>query len=131
MLSNKTPYGKKGAQKYYAGYLSDGFRPLNIVIKNTELYTNNTNVLTNYTKFLEYVEIWNRLESLFSKTTSNNFKYNNEYIKTTISPDNENFHDINKKRKKGTYYGISVLLIDSICEVKNNNYPQTLLKKLL
>ena len=78
MLSNKTPYGNKSTQKYYAGYLSGGFRPLNIVIKNTELCANNTNVLTNYTKFLKYVEIWNRLESLFSKITSNNFKYNIE-----------------------------------------------------
>ena len=34
MLSNKTPYGKQGANKYYAGYLSGGFRPLNIVIKD-------------------------------------------------------------------------------------------------
>ena len=51
VLSNKTPYGKQGANKYYAGYLSGDFRPLNNVIRNTELCTNNANILTNYTKF--------------------------------------------------------------------------------
>ena len=33
-LSNKTPYGKEGANKYYTGYVgSSGFRPLHIMIK--------------------------------------------------------------------------------------------------
>ena len=34
MLSNKTPYGKEDANKYYIGYKgSTGFRPLHIIIK--------------------------------------------------------------------------------------------------
>ena len=123
MLSNKIPCGKQGANKYYVGYLNDNFRPLNIVIKDTELCANNMHVLTDHTKFLKYVEIWNRIVSLFNKSTSRNFKYNIEYIKARISPHNENLHDINKRLKKGNYYGTLVLLIDSICEVKNSLYP--------
>ena len=130
MLSNKIPCGKQGANKYYVGYLNDNFRPLNIVIEDTELCANNMHVLTDHTKFLKYVEIWNRIVSLFNKSTSRNFKCNIEYIKARISPHNENLHDINKRLKKGNYYGTLVLLIDSICEVKNSLYPQTLLKKL-
>ena len=35
VLSNKTPYGKKGANKYYIGYIAcTGIRPLHIIIKN-------------------------------------------------------------------------------------------------
>ena len=35
VLSNKTPYGKKGANKYYIGYIGcTGIRPLHIIIKN-------------------------------------------------------------------------------------------------
>ena len=91
MLSNKTPCGKQGANKYYVGYLNDNFRPLNIVINH---------VLTDRAKFLKYVEIWNRIVSLFNKSPSRNFKYNIEYIKARISPYNENLHDINKDSKK-------------------------------
>ena len=39
VLLNKTPYGKKGANKYYIAYLSGGFKPLHI-IKDIKLYTN-------------------------------------------------------------------------------------------
>ena len=53
VLSSKTPYGKQGANKYYAGYLNGGFRPLNIVIKDTELCADSMHVLTNHTKFLK------------------------------------------------------------------------------
>ena len=46
VLSNKTPYGKKGANKYYIGYVgSTGFRPLHIIIKKIKLYTNHVSVL--------------------------------------------------------------------------------------
>ena len=42
VLPNKTPYGEKGAHKYYNGYVgSTGFRPLHIIIKKIKLYTNN------------------------------------------------------------------------------------------
>ena len=116
-LSNKTPYGKQGANKYYVGYLNGSFRPLNFAIKDTEPCANNMHVLTNHTKFLKYVEIWNWVVSLFNKTTSNN---ENEYIKAKIYPYNENSRDINKRLKKCNYYGILVLLIYSICEVKKS-----------
>ena len=66
------------AKEALKNIIPDDFRPLNIVITNRELCANNTNVLTTYTKFLKYIEIWNRLESLFSRITSNNFKYNIE-----------------------------------------------------
>ena len=75
--------------------------------------------------------IWNKIEPLFNKITSESFRYDTEYIKAKIFPYNENFHDINKRLKKGNYYGTLVLLIDSICEVKNSLYPQTLLKNFL
>ena len=41
VLSTKTPYGNKGANKYYVGYLNDGFKQLNIAIKYTQLCANN------------------------------------------------------------------------------------------
>ena len=34
VLSNKIPNGKYGANKYFIAYLSGGFRPLHIAIKN-------------------------------------------------------------------------------------------------
>ena len=57
----------------------------------------------------------------------NNTIYNNEYIKTKIIPYNENFHG-NKKLKKD---GHSILLLESICEVKNKHYIQTFLDEFL
>ena len=55
----------------------------------------------------------------------NNTIYN-ECIKTKISLYNEKFHG-NKKVIKDKYYGNSILLIESICEVKYKYYPQTFL----
>ena len=52
--------------------------------------------------------------------------YNNEYIKTKIRPCNESFHS-NKKITKNEYYGHSILLLKSICEVKDKHYPQRFL----
>ena len=66
-LSNKTPYSDTGANRYYAGYLKNGYRPLSIIIKDTELCANNMHILTNCTNFLKYVEIWNKIVSLFNK----------------------------------------------------------------
>ena len=38
VLSNKTPYGEKGANKYYIRYVgSTGFRPLHIIIKKNKI----------------------------------------------------------------------------------------------
>ena len=39
VLSNKTPYGREGANKYYIGYVgSTSFRPLHMIIKKIKLY---------------------------------------------------------------------------------------------
>ena len=46
VLSNKVSYGKHGANKYYIGYLSSGFRPLCIIIKEIKFYTNHMNFFT-------------------------------------------------------------------------------------
>ena len=51
---------------------------------------------------------------------------NNKYIKTKISPHNENFYG-NKKLTKREYYDHSILLLQSICEAENKHYPQTFL----
>ena len=50
----------------------------------------------------------------------------NECLKNKISPYSEDFHG-NKKLTKDEYYGHSILLLESICEVKNKHYPQTFL----
>ena len=73
------------------------------------------------------MEIWNKIKSSFNKKFNKPI-YNNEYIKTKISSYNENFHDF-KKLTKGNCYGHSILLLDSICEVKNKYYPRTFLHK--
>ena len=44
-----------------------------------------------------------------------------------MSPFNENFRG-NKKLITSEYYGISILLIECICETENKYYPQTFLK---
>ena len=67
VLSNKIPYGEHGANNYFVPYLSGGFKPLYITIKNIKLYTNDRNVLANDNELLKYVEIWNNIESLFNK----------------------------------------------------------------
>ena len=127
VLSNKTPNGAHGTNEHYIAYLSGGFRPLHIIIKNTKLYTNHMNVLGNDNKLLKYSEIWNKIESLFNKNFNKRVfyskpTYNNEYIMTKINSYNENFHDFNKLAKD-KYYGHSILLLESICEVENKYYP--------
>ena len=133
VLSNKTPHGEQGANKYYIAYLSGGLRPLRIIIKNIKMYADHMNVLVNDNKLLKYIEIWNKIEALFNKKFNkkglhNRPVYNNKYIKTKISPYNENFHG-NKKLTKDNYYWHSILLLESISEVENKYYPQTFLDK--
>ena len=67
VLSNKIPYGEQGANKYYIAYLNSGFKPLYIITKNIKLCTNDMNVLANDNELLKYIEIWNKIESLFNK----------------------------------------------------------------
>ena len=78
VLSTKKPYGNKGANKYYVGYLNDGSKQLNIVIKDTELCANNMHILASPSNFLKYIEIWNKIVFLFNKYTSKNFTYDTE-----------------------------------------------------
>ena len=69
----------------------------------------------------------NEIEALFNRPV-----YNNEYIKTKIRPHNENFHG-NKKLTRGgggEYYGHSILLLESICEVEDFS-SGTLLKYIM
>ena len=62
VLSNKTPYGEEGANKYYLGYVgSTGFRPLHTIIKNIKLHTDRMNVLANDNELLKYIEVWNKI----------------------------------------------------------------------
>ena len=70
VLSTNTPYGHKGANKHYVGYLSDSFKPLNIVIKDTETCAYNMHILACPDNFLKYIEIWDKIVSLFNKNTS-------------------------------------------------------------
>ena len=65
MLSNKIPYGEHSAKKFYIAYLSGGFKPFYITIKNKKLYTNDMNVLANDNKLLKYIEVWSKIEALF------------------------------------------------------------------
>ena len=55
----------------------------------------------------------------------NNTIYN-ECIKTKINLIMKTFMEI-KKVIKDKYYGNSMLVVDSICEIKNKYYPQTFL----
>ena len=62
------------------------------------------NVLVNNNELLKYIEIWNKIESLFNKKFNKKGfyskpTYNNEYIKTKISLYNGNFHDFKKLTK--------------------------------
>ena len=89
------------------------------------------NILADNKEFLKHTEIWNEIKSLFNKKFNkkglyNRPVYNNKYIRTKISPYNDVFKD-NKKIRKDKYYGHSILLIESICEVENKHYPQTFL----
>ena len=99
VLSNKTPNGERGANKYYIAYLSGGFKPLHIIIKDIKTYTNHMNVLANDNELLTYIEIWNKTEFLFNKKFNKKGfyskpTYNNEYMKTKISLYNETFRTI-------------------------------------
>ena len=104
MLSNKIPYGEHGANKYYIAYLSGGFKPLQIIVKDIKMYTNHVNVLANDNELLKYIQIWNKTEALFNKKFNKKRfhskpTYNNEYIRTKRSSHNENFHDFKKLAK--------------------------------
>ena len=74
----ETPYGEHGPNKYYIGYLNGGFKPLRIVIKNTELHTNNINVLANKNELLKYIETWNKIKSLFNGVALNRITLNSK-----------------------------------------------------
>ena len=77
MLSNKTPHGEEGANKYYIGYVgSTGVRPLRVIIKNIKLYTNHMNVLADDNELLKYVEKWNKIKILLNKRFYNIPVYN-------------------------------------------------------
>ena len=133
MLSNKIPHGEQDANNYYIGYLSGGLRPLHIIIKNIKSYTNRMNILANEYELLKYIKIWNKIEALLNKKFNkkglySKSTYNNEYINTKINPYNEKFHG-NTRLIKDEYYGLSILLLKSICGVKNKDYPQTFLDK--
>ena len=71
VLSNKTPYGKQGANKYYIAYLTGGFKPMYITIKNIELYTNRMDILANDNELLKYIEIWSKIEVLLNEIEFN------------------------------------------------------------
>ena len=138
VLSIKIPYGEHGANKCYIAYLNGGFKPLHIIIKDIKLYTNHMNILASDNELLKCIEILNKIEALFNGVALNkkfNKKgfhskpvYNNEYIKTKISSYNENFRG-NKNIIEDEYYGHSILLLESISEVKNKYYPQVFLEK--
>ena len=126
VLSNKIPYGEHGANKYYIAYLRGGFKPLHIIIKDIKLYTKHMNDLANDNELLKHIEISNKIEALFNKKSNkqgfhSKLTYNNEYIKTKLSPYNEDFHG-NKRLIKDKYFGHSILLLESISEVENKYY---------
>ena len=56
------------------------------------------NVLANDDELLKYIEIWNKIKLLLNKILYNWLVYE-EYIRTKISPYNENFHG-NKRLTK-------------------------------
>ena len=72
MLSNKTPYGEEGADKYYVGYLNGGLRPFHIIIMDIKLHTDNMNVLANNNELLKYIKIWNKIDSIQWSCTHKN-----------------------------------------------------------
>ena len=91
------------------------------------------NILANNNELLKYIEIWNKIKSLFNKKFNKKAfhsepTYNNEHIKTKISSYNEKFCDF-KKLTKNEYCGHSILLLESISEVENKYYPQKFLHK--
>ena len=88
------------------------------------------NVLANNNELLKYIEIFNKIVNLHLAKRLHNRPVCKEYIKTKISPYNETF-DGNKRLAKVEYYGHSILLTESICEVKNEYYTQTFLNKLV
>ena len=115
VVSNKVSYGKHGANKYYIGYLSGGFKPLCIITEEIKLYTDHMNISANNKEFLKYIEIWNNIEALFNEKLNkrglyNRPVYNNEYIRTKKSQYNDVFKS-KKKLTKDECYGHSILLI--------------------
>ena len=94
VLSNKTPCGKHGANKYVIPYLSNDFKPLCINIKNIKLYTNRMNVLANDNELLRYIEVWNKIGTLFNEVTLDKKRFHcgpmhNKCIRTKISSYNK------------------------------------------
>ena len=93
-------------------------------------------VLANDNELLKYIEIWKKMEALFNEIASNKrglhsvLANNKECIITKINPYVKNPSDF-KKLIKDKYCGYLILLLDSICEVKNKYYPQVLLIDLM
>ena len=67
LLSNKTPHGEPGANKYYIAYLIGSIRPLHIIIKNIKMYTDRMNGLSNDDELSKHIETWNKIVALFNK----------------------------------------------------------------
>ena len=84
------PYGERGASKCYTGCLNGGIKPSRIFINDTKLYTNDMNVLANSSELSKYIEMRNKIESLFNKKINSKTVYK-KYIKTRISSYNKIF----------------------------------------
>ena len=112
--------------KYVEHPNNEGILPLCIVIPQITLYTNYINISANEKEFLKYIEIWDKIKNLFKNLFNKMFDsepiYNNEFIRTKINL----FKAMTDLKKMNDY---SIILIESICVVNDNYYPQAFLEK--
>ena len=85
----------------------------------------------------EYTKVWEKISDLIGKKSDSEPVHNDKYIKTKIKSYNQNINtnfrgegNSRKVPKKDcSYKCLSLIALDSVIEMGNNYYPQTLLEE--
>ena len=144
-LSDKKSYGNKNSFKCFIGYRHKGNAfpaPLSIKISQINGYSKYSDKNNKYKNLLvndeeipkKYIEIWNKIKSLFKKEFNSEQVYNDKYIKTKIKIYNDRKYttfQYNKTTKDNEYCTyLSAILLDSIfVDSDKEHYPQIFLEE--
>ena len=145
VVSRKEQYGKYNSFKYFMGYNdNDVIRPLYLRLLQMTGYINkfdenettmplmvkDKQLLKNYNK------IWKKMERLMSIDFNSKITYDdvdNKYIKTKIKTYSNiiitNFHNKKMPKEKVPCKCLSIIMLDSVIESDEKNYPQTILEE--
>ena len=144
LISKPESYDKNNMRKYIIGYNDNAISQLQLFLPEMTGYLNifedctrKKAFFTDNNEFLErYTTIWGKISDLINKKFDNDPVYNNKYINTIRSFNNDiktNIHDIDNNNNKlpeknKPYKCMSLISLDSIIKI-NKKYLQTRLQE--